>query len=76
MRKRLGNGDLFFMYEIPDEVEGYTKNPENENHFIQIMPECSLRERVKCGNCSTPVYKKVCTIGRPLDCVECEERIP
>ena len=74
MRRRLENGDFLVMYEDSPIIEGYKQNLTNENHYIQIMPECILREEYKCSDCATPVIKQRCTIGRPLDCVECEER--
>lgn len=75
-RRRLENGDLLVMYQdVGKEIEGYIQKPDNENHYVQQMPDCILRKSVKCGTCSTPVYKNKCDLGRPLDCVECPERI-
>ena len=71
--RRLITGDIFFRDKIPKSVPGYIQDPKQPKVFIQQKPECKHRRLKKCA-CNNPVKLEVCNLGRPLDCVECEER--
>ena len=71
---RLITGDIVFLADIPDQVDGYVQDPKQKALFKQQKPPCKLRSLRKC-NCSNPIKLEQCDLGLPLDCLECKERV-
>lgn len=71
-------GAIYFIYSVPEEVEGYTRDPHNFRTFNPIFPECEHRKIKTKGGCCGDVIIKTCGItGETVDifiCKNCEMR--